>query len=265
MITYIYCALAVLGATATVIFTTCTWPFVFLLAPGYVIGLFALHILFVFIVSRFVDKSKPVEHVGRFWHFMTVQTVDGVMKVARVHVHVNGEELLPRDRRFMLVSNHRSRFDPMLCMVRFRKTPLAFVSKPENFDIPIAGEFVHMCRYLAIDRDNARNALTTLNTAASYINSGELSVGIYPEGTRSQTGELLEFKDGVFKIARDTHAPIVVMTLRGTEKISHNFPWRSTRVDARIIRVIEPEEYAGMRIGAISAMVRQIMSADLEQ
>lgn len=265
MLIDVYTIIAMIGAVFTVRLADIHWLFFFLLLPGYLLALIVLHLTFALIISLFVDKKRPVERVGGFWHFMTAQTVHGVLRAARVRYTVKGEEQLPTDRRFMLVSNHLSRFDPMICMVQFRKTPLAFVSKPENFNIPIAGAFIHKCRFLSIDRDNPRNALTALNTAAGYISSGELSVGIYPEGTRSKTGELLEFKDGVFKIARDTHAPIVVMTVRGTDKIAHNFPFRSTRVELRIVRVIQPEEYAGMRIGAISAMVRQCMLDDLAE
>ena len=263
MLTFIYAILAVIGTVVTAWLTPCSWLLTPLLALGYLVGLMILHLVVALIISLFVYKNRPVARVGRFWHFMTVQTVDCILKVAGVRLHITGEELLPQDRRFMLVSNHLSRFDPMICMVRFRRTPLAFVSKPGNFKIPLAGAFIHKCGYLSIDRENARNALTTLNTATEYISSGRLSVGIYPEGTRSKTGELLEFKDGVFKIARDSHAPIVVMTVSGTENITHNFPFRPTHVDMHIVRVIQPEEYAGMRTGAISSMVRKYMEDDL--
>ncbi len=265
MLIDIYIGLSLIGAAVTVWLTHIHWLFFLLIAPGYILGLFVLHLTVALIISLFVDKKRPVDHVGGFWHYVTVQTTYAVLRVAGVRYRVVGDELLPRDRRFMLVSNHLSRFDPMICMVHFRRTPLAFVSKPENFDIPIAGAFIHRCRFLSIDRENARNALTTLNTAASYIGSGEMSVGIYPEGTRSKTGELLEFKDGVFKIARDSHAPIVVMTVRGTDRVKGNFPFRTTPVELRIVRVIQPEEYAGMRIGSISAMVRRCMVDDLRE
>ena len=265
MLIDIIAVLSVLGAIATVVFTPCPWYWVFALIIGYFVGQIILHLGIALPISWCVDKNKPVEgKVSRYFRYMTISTVDAIIKIARVRVKVTGKELLPTDRRFMLVSNHLSRFDPMICMAKLHKTPLMFVSKPENFKIPIAGAYVHKCKFLSIDRENPRNALSTLNTCAELLKSGELSVGIYPEGTRSKTGELGEFHDGVFKIARDSKAPIVVMTLHGPENIPKNFPWRSTRVEMRIVRVIEPEEYAGMRMGPISAMVREIMQKELE-
>ena len=266
MLIDIIAVLSVLGAIATVVFTPCPWYWVFALVIGYFVGQIILHLAIALPISWCVDKNKPVEgKVSRYFRYMTISTVDAIIKIARVRVKVTGKELLPTDRRFMLVSNHLSRFDPMICMAKLHKTPLMFVSKPENFKIPIAGAYVHKCKFLSIDRENPRNALSTLNTCAELLKSGELSVGIYPEGTRSKTGELGEFHDGVFKIARDSKAPIVVMTLHGPENIPKNFPWRSTRVEMRIVRVIEPEEYAGMRMGPISAMVREIMEKELEK
>lgn len=257
---------SVLGAVATVVFTPCPWYWVFLLVIGYFVGQIVLHLSVALIISLCIDKNKPVKgKVSRYFKYMTTGAVDGIIKIARVRVKITGKELIPTDRRFMLVSNHLSRFDPMICMAKLHKTPLMFVSKPENFKIPIAGAYVHKCKFLSIDRENPRNALNTLNTCTEFIKSGELSVGIYPEGTRSQTGKLGEFHDGVFKIARDAKAPIVVMTLHGPENITKNFPWRSTRVEMRTVRVIQPEEYAGMRMGPISAMVREIMEKELEK
>ncbi|MBQ9079774.1 MAG: 1-acyl-sn-glycerol-3-phosphate acyltransferase [Clostridia bacterium] len=266
MLIDIFAIVAVLGAIATVAFTPCAWYWVLLLALGYFWGLIFVHLLIALIVTLFIDTTKPVEgKVRRYFKFMVLHTVDGVLKVARVRIRLEGKQLIPTDRRFMLVSNHLSRFDPMVSMVALKRTPLAFVSKPENFKIPIAGPYVHKCKFLSIDRENPRSAITTLNTCVEYIKSGELSMGIYPEGTRSLTGELGEFHDGVFKIARDTKAPIVIMTLHGTQNIAKNFPLRSTRVDMKIVRVIEPEEFSGMRTGAISSMVREVMEQELNK
>ena len=247
MLIDIFAILSLLGGVATVALTPVAWYFAPLLVIGYFAGLIFVHLFIALIVGFFIDTSKPVQgKVRGYFRYMVINTVDGVLKVARVRVHVSGKELLPRDTRFMLVSNHLSRFDPMVSMVALKRTPLAFVSKPENFKIPIAGPYVHKCKFLSIDRENPRAAITTLNTCVEYIKSGELSMGIYPEGTRSLTGELGEFHDGVFKIARDTKAPIVVMTLRGTENIAKNFPFRATRVEMKIVKVIQPEDYAGM-------------------
>ena len=122
-----------------------------------------------------------------------------------------------------------------------RRWPLAFVSKPSNMRKFVIGPFVRRCCFLPIDRENARNALTTINAAANLIRAHECSFAIYPEGTRSKSGELLPWHAGSLKIAQKANVPIVVGTVEGTERIARNVPWRRSHVYVRIREVIPAE------------------------
>ena len=122
------------------------------------------------------------------------------------------------------MSNHRSNFDPMVQWWVLRRWPLAFVSKPSNMRKFVIGPFVRRCCFLPIDRENARNALTTINAAANLIRAHVCSFAIYPEGTRSKSGELLPWHAGSLKIAQKANVPIVVGTVEGTERIARNVP-----------------------------------------
>lgn len=228
------------------------------------LGLLAFHMIALLIMSFFIDKSKPCERPNRFCKFMVDHTVEAVLTVARVKVNVEGLEKIPTDRRFLLVSNHRSNLDPMICIVKLMNYGMAFVSKPENFKIVIAGAFTHKCCYLPIDRENARNAMKTLHKATDLVKNDICSVGIYPEGTRSKTGELLEFKDGVFYIAKKAECPIVVITVENTEKIASNFPFKKTVVNMKVLDCIYPEAFADKNTHVISDEVRQIMLNELK-
>lgn len=84
-------------------------------------------------------------------------------------------------------------------------------------------------------------------------------MGIYPEGTRSRSAELLEFKDGVFYIAKKAPCPIVVITVENTEKIVKNFPFRGTTVKMDVLDVITPDSFADETTHTISDNVRQMM------
>lgn len=234
-----------------------------LMFVGIFLGLLAFHMIALLIMSFFIDKNKPCEKPNRFCKFMVDHTVEAVLTVARVKVVVSGIEKIPTDRRFLLVSNHRSNLDPMICLVKFMNYGLAFVSKPENFKIVIAGAFTHKCCYLPIDRENARNAMKTLHKATDFVKNDICSVGIYPEGTRSKTGEMLEFKDGVFYIAKKAACPIVVVTVENTEKIAKNFPFKRTVVKLDVLDCIEPESFADKTTHAISDEVKAKMLENL--
>ncbi len=244
-----------LGLSALLIFLSLT--------VGIFAGLIALHLIICFFAGLPVDMSKPCMERKPFYRKVAAITASGLMRIMGARVHISGQSL-PQGR-FLLVSNHLSCFDPIICIDKFRKHELAFVSKPENFKIPLAGRFVHNCNFLPIDRDNARNAMRTINTAAELIKADVCSIGIYPEGTRSKDGRLGAFHDGVMRIATKSKVPIAVVTVRGTEKIARNFPFKPTDVVMNIEKIITPEEYSGLGYHELADMIHEIMEKSLSK
>lgn len=236
------------------------------LVPALFVGCFLALLLclalFLLVAAACIGrKRKP--RPGNTWYYrLVVRMVRLIHQLVRVKIHLSGESL-PRDRRFLLVSNHRSMFDPLVCLDCFRDTPVAYISKPENFKIPVVGPFVRMCGFMAIDRENPRNAIRTIQQAAAMITADQMSVGVYPEGTRSKTGELLPFHNGVMKIAQKSHAPIAVVTVTGTQNVAKRAPWRHTDVYVRVAAVLEPETFAGQSSAELADRVRSIMEASL--
>ncbi len=229
---------------------------------GWFVVLVLLYLLGLFFVSLTVNMKKPVEknHPG---YRKTVLYVLGLLcRVARLRVHLAGEELIP-EGRFLLVSNHRSSYDPIATGWALRRHDMTFVTKPENLKIPIAGPFIYKANYLPINRADPRKAMTTIQSAAHILSEDWASVGIYPEGTRSREMEMLPFHNGVFKIAQKANVPVVVVSIDGTEKIHKNAPLRPTDVDIRVCAVISAEEVKASSGAALGAKVRDILEASL--
>ncbi len=229
---------------------------------GYFV-LVALHLAVCFVMCLFADSSEPCMRRRPAYRRAAAWTASLVMGLLRTRTHISGEEL--PEGRFFIVSNHISNVDPIICIDKFREHEIAFISKPENFRIPVVGRLIHHCNFLPIDRENARNAMRTINTAAELMMNDVCSFGVYPEGTRSRTGKLGEFHDGVFRAATKAQVPIVVATVRGTNEITHRFPFRSTDVYFNIERVIAPEEYKEMNYHEIGSQVRTIILESLGQ
>lgn len=225
---------------------------------GTVVGLCVLYLLVLWIASFFVGKKDPEPDDHPFARRIVVLTIEAICSVARAKIRVSGAEQIP-EGRFLLVSNHRSNFDPLVTLVAFKHHDMAFVSKKSNFTIPIAGRFVRYCNFLSIDRENPRNAIRTINTAADYLKRDVVSVGIYPEGTRNPQGTMLPFHDGVMMIAQKAGVPIVVVTVKDTEKIAKNFPLHSTEVPVRVVGVIPTERVKESRTAELSAEARKMM------
>ncbi len=228
------------------------------------VGSLAFVIFLIFLMSLTVDMNKPVpEDDHPFYRAVVVYVIGLLCRVGRVRIRTEGLEKLP-DGRFLIVSNHLSAYDPIVTVWALRRRPTAFITKPENHKIIIAGPMIYKANYLPIDRSDPRSAMTTINAAANLLKNDVVSVGVYPEGTRGDGGEMLPFHNGVFKIAQKARAPLVVAAITGTERITENLPWRHTDVTLRVSEVIPAEELGGSTAD-IGGRVREIIGRELAE
>lgn len=230
---------------------------------AWVAGLLIFYVLAVFILSLTVDMSRPVPDDHPFFRRIVVHIIGLLCLFGRVRPRVTGLESVPAEGRFLLVSNHRSNYDPIVTIWAMRDFDMAFVTKPENLRIPLAGPMIYKANYLPIDRENPRHALETIGAASELLRRDVVSVGIYPEGTRSRGEAMLPFHDAVFKIAKRADVPVIVASVEGTERIHKNFPRRHTDVTVSILAVLPREEVAALSTGELSRRTRDILEAHL--
>lgn len=218
-----------------------------------------LYIFLLAVSALAVDAKREYRKDSGYYRFLLYLSTAVSMRIVRIHIHATGLEKIPAGGRFVLVSNHRSKFDPIVTWHVLRRYQLAFISKEENFHIPIFGRIIRKCCFMAIDREDPRKALTTINAAAELLKDDEVSIALYPEGTRSRDCKLLPFHNGVFKIAKKAGVPIVVMTVRGTEQVKTNYPWHRTDIYMDICGVISAEDVKAARTNEIGGLVRAMM------
>ncbi len=260
MITAIFCGLA--AAVTAVLYILCPtlsfWWLLPLFAGGYVV-LSVAYLLLLLVISWCLPTQEGQPH--KEWARVTiVHTINWVLGLFRMRVDVRGAELLPQDRPFLLVGNHLSNFDPLVTLAALQKHRLAFVSKPENMKIILAGRFIRCASFLSIDRDNPRNAVTTIHQAAEFITERKLCMGIYPEGTRSKTGELLEFRSGAFKIAKLAKCPIAVVSLKYGKR---RWPLGIKPIRLQVITLLDETYVEENRTNTISDHVKALIQQDL--
>jgi len=219
--------------------------------------LLGAYILLLILCSLLVNTKREYGRDSKFYRWLLNSATAAMIKLLRIRVHSTGMEKLPQGQLVLFVGNHISNFDPILSWYAFRKWKLAFVSKPENFKIPFFGRIIRKCCFMPIDRENPRNAIVTINQAAKLLKKQEVSIGIYPEGTRNKSGELLPFHNGVFKIAQKANAPIAVLSVNGTEHIAKNIPFRKTDVYLDVLGVIPADEVAATKTEILGQRVRE--------
>ncbi len=231
---------------------------------GLLLAAFVIYVLFLVVCSLFVNPKKEYENHSRFYRTLLNGATALAMKILRIRIHPSNVAMVEQDTKNLLfVSNHRSNFDPIITWHVFKKWQPAFVSKAANFKIPIFGRFIRKCCFMAIDRENPRNALKTIHKAAGLLQKGEVSVGIYPEGTRSKECNLLPFHNGVFKIAQKANAPIVVLFVSGTEQIHKNYPFHHTDVYLDVLEVIPADTVKASKTDALGEHIREKMERQL--
>ena len=225
-----------------------------------------IYVLFLVVCSLVVNPKKEYEHHSRFYRALLNGATAFAMKIVRIRIHTSGMAKVPENTKNLLfVSNHRSNFDPIITWHIFKKWQPAFVSKASNFKIPIFGRFIRKCCFMAIDRENPRNALKTILKAAELLKKGEVSIGIYPEGTRSKNCELLPFHNGVFKIAQKANGNIVVLAVSGTEKIHKNFPLYHTDVHLDILEVLSADTVKNSKTDMLGERIREELENHLSK
>lgn len=125
---------------------------------------------------------------------------------------IRGAENLPATGGVVLVANHVSYWDPVAIICAFKRK-IFFMAKAELFQIPLVGYAVRSSGAFPVRRDvTDRNAV---RTALRLLQAGE-AVGLFPEGTRSHTGEMLKPHLGAAMIALKAGTPVVPVAVSGT-------------------------------------------------
>ncbi|RKY47323.1 MAG: hypothetical protein DRP91_07750 [Candidatus Neomarinimicrobiota bacterium] len=166
----------------------------------------------VIIVDIFDRKGKFHGLMMRFW-------ARAILWAGGVRVKVEGLEKLKSRGPYVIISNHESALDIMV-IAGYLPLNIRFLAKKELFRIPLLGWILFFGRHIAVDRKNPRNSIEKINRRARRLFLKNISVIVFPEGTRSKTGELLPFKKGGFVLAAKFHVPILAITLLGTGKIT---------------------------------------------
>src|SRR5438067_6242036 len=167
-----------------------------------------------------------------------------VLWAAGTPVRAEGLDRIP-DRPVLYAANHSSMFD-IWALAATLPGSVRMVAKQELARIPLLGRAMVTAGHLTIDRAHPARALEAYRRAAEVIRSGTSAL-LFPEGTRSRTGELLPFKNAPFGLAIAAQVPIVPVYVHNTFQILPKGRWRLRRLPIRI-RIGEPIPTAGLTL-----------------
>ena len=153
-------------------------------------------------------------------------------------------------RPYVVVSNHESFTDILL--ISLLPWEMKWMSKVELFRIPVMGWDMWLAGDIPLRRGEARSAIGALGRSKEVL-ADRVSVMIFPEGTRSKTGDMLPFKDGAFRLAIEAGVPILPLAVAGTGTALRKHDWRFGRANAEV-RVLDPVETEGLTLDDVVAL-----------
>ncbi len=162
-------------------------------------------------------------------------------------------------------ANHKSNFD-IIVISATSSRKIRFVAKKSLFKVPYFGQVLKYTGMFSIDRENLPSAIKTLSNAAERLKGGDLSVVVFPEGTRSKDGKLLPFKKGPFYLAIDSGVPIIPVTINGTENIMLSKSWKINRGKVSVIygKPIETNNLTDDDIPELMIKVKEAIEKNLK-
>jgi 1-acyl-sn-glycerol-3-phosphate acyltransferase len=150
---------------------------------------------------------------GAYW--LTVHIwAPGVAVILMSRIKIKGKENIRPDQHYIFMGNHESYFD-IACMYHATKRNLHFVAKEELKHMFFTGYMLRKLQTIFVDRKSAQQSTASLKKAVDLIKQGK-NVGIFPEGTRSNAGELAVFRKGGFKLAINSQTPIIPVAIERT-------------------------------------------------
>ncbi|KAK5583417.1 hypothetical protein RB653_005010 [Dictyostelium firmibasis] len=234
--------------TWAIIVTTLVWlsiPFGFILDPIYK----------KYKISKWYS---PLEMASRAWSI-------GILWVLNIKVRTEGFELYKdyEQQPSVLMYSHSSYLDPIV-LQGYSPIPCKYIYKKELIYLfPWLFLLAYFVGHIPINRGKKNSAISSINDAASIIETKKYCVAISPEGTRSKDGNLIDFKKGPFHLAMKSNSTIVPVVFFGNNQIwnSNTFFPHSGNLVVRCLPPIKIEK--DDTVDSISKKVRVKMLKSL--
>lgn len=193
----------------------------------------AIYSIRAIVNSRMIPDGSGFYELSRKWSRL-------VLKLLGVKLNVVIAGNIPKDSA-IYASNHSSLAD-IPALLSAIPDDIRIIYKKELEKIPLFGTCLRLSPFIAIERENARNAMGSIDKAVDSVKNG-VSVVVFPEGTRSKDGALGEFKRGAFMLASRSGKPIVPVSISGASRIvpAGSFQLHSGTIDIVIHNPVQYE------------------------
>jgi lysophosphatidate acyltransferase len=186
--------------------------------------------------------------------------------VVGIRLRVENAERTALARPAVLIGNHQTGLDLAL-ISQACTSRTVIVGKRELLRIPVFGWYFAMAGNLLIDRADKSSAKARMDKLKERLKTESLNLAIFPEGTRSKTGEILPFKKGAFYMAFATGCPIIPVVCSNLQgkAIWESFDLKGGNVVVSVLPPLETRHLNLSELGTFTEQVRGLMTAEFSR
>jgi 1-acyl-sn-glycerol-3-phosphate acyltransferase len=216
--------------------------------------------LIIWLLALPFDRERAVIH----W-FLMYESLFLSFLIPIWTIHIEGREKAMKGTTYVIISNHQSLLDILLMnCLRFK---FRWISKIENFNVPVIGWYLKMAEYIVVDRGNEESKLEMLEKSFNCLKKG-ISIMIFPEGTRSLNNEIGFFKRGAFQLALQANVPILPVLIDGTGGIlpKHGMIFGSGhQITIKVLDPVNPANFDTDNPDHLALQLSLLMTARLNE
>ena len=211
------------------LFTVAMWIFVALLTT--------LFLLLILLLKPFEKDQRLSYRIPNFWGYL-IYKINPLWKVNLIDL-----DHIDKEQGYVIVANHKS-FADIICLHLLQRH-FKWVAKDSLFRIPVIGWVMSLVSYIPLERNRHGSIKSTFKEATKWLHK-DISVLIFPEGTRRSASTLGKFKNGAFKLAIEAQKPVIPVLIYGSEQISERGSWLLSPRMSVTIRVLAPVSTEGL-------------------
>lgn len=185
-------------------------------AAVFVIPLLLLSLVYAFLPALLLQllgkRDARNRYLGNCAHFIA----NSIMFFLRVTVHIDGLENIPKDTNACFMGNHQSILD-IVAFYGPMNQRASILAKVEVKKIPMINLWCNALNCIYLDRKSAHDSIKAILKGVELLKTGT-SILVFPEGTRSKSGAIADFRAGSFKLATRSKKPIVPFTVKGLRR-----------------------------------------------
>lgn len=181
-----------------------------------------------------------------------------------IEIQAHGRENIDKNKNYIFMPNHLSFLDGPL-IVMLIPQPVRVIVKKEVYKIPVFNYAIRKAEFIPVDREGKEAGKQSIEAATALIKQKRYSFLVFPEGTRSRTGDLQGFRRGGFFLAVDSQTPILPIVIKGSYDLmpKGSFFVKKGKVEVTFLQSVPMDKYNRQNMLELIDTVREKMSLEL--